>query len=94
MMANADQGMCSELKVNNCLAGIRSRKTDPFNQHLYVAITRARIQLFLFESDETAVASVIKLLTQDVPQPLVEITRPNDANVSNQIIEIYHFDLA
>lgn len=68
--------------MNNRLACTSPRVTDPFNQHLYVAITRARIQLFLFESDETAVASVIKLLTQDVPEPLVEVTRPNDANVS------------
>lgn len=86
--------MCSELKVNICLARTSSCKTNPFNQHLYVAITRARIQLFLFESDETAISSVIKLLTQDVPQPLVETTRPNDANVSSPTIEIYRFDLA
>lgn len=86
--------MCSELKVNNRLACTSSGKTDRFNQHLYVAITRARIQLFLFESDETAVASVIKLLTQDVPQPLIEITRSNDSNVSGLIINICPIDLA
>ena len=74
--------MCSELKVNICLVCTGFCKTKTFNQHLYVAITRARIQLFLFESDETAVASVIRLLTQDVPKPLVNITRPNDAEVS------------
>lgn len=51
-----------------------------------MAITRARIQLFLIESDESAVASVVKLLTEDVSQSLVEVTRPNDANVSGPLM--------
>lgn len=92
-MANVAQGMCLELKVNICLAFTRSCKANPFNQHLYVAITRARIRLFLFEGDETAVTSVIQLLTQDAPEPLVKITRPTDANVSGLIVDICRFDL-
>jgi hypothetical protein len=32
-------------------------------------------------------ASVVKLFTQDVPESLVEVTRPTDANVSSAPIE-------
>ncbi|OCL09185.1 hypothetical protein AOQ84DRAFT_221144 [Glonium stellatum] len=51
-------------------------------KHLYVAITRARIQLSIIESSESAVAPVVKLLTQDLPEPLVEVTGPHHPNVS------------
>jgi len=77
---------------------VASSRSKPFyiaetsNQHLYVAVTRARIQLFLIESNEAAIASVVKLFTQDVPESLVEVTRLNDANVSSPPIEAQHTD--
>lgn len=87
MFANAPQGMCSDLKVISSSQSKSFYIADTPNQHLYVAVTRARIQLFLIESDETAIASVVTLLTQDVPESLVEVTRQNDANVSSPAIE-------
>jgi hypothetical protein len=53
-----------------------------YNQHLYVAITRARIKLLIIESSENAVAPVVKLLTEDHSKPLVDVTRLHDPNVS------------
>jgi len=47
---------------------------------LYVAATRARSQLFLVEGSENATAPVVKLFTQDVPRPLIEVTSPGTAD--------------
>ena len=54
-------------------------------KHLYVAITRARIQLILIESSEMAVAPMLELLTQMVPKPLIDISRPYDSDFQDRI---------
>ena len=46
-------------------------------KHLYVAITRARVQLFIVESSETIAASVLKLLGTDSSGSLVQVTSPS-----------------
>ena len=51
-------------------------------QSLYVAVTRSRIQLFLMESGDRELAPVEKVLCEDVPVPLLDVTRPHEADVS------------
>ena len=51
-------------------------------QSLYVAVTRSRIQLFLMESGDREIAPVEKMLYEDAPVPLVDVTRPHEADVS------------
>lgn len=94
-----DSNLCLLMLLRGCVRISRqpaSSQSKPFyiadtvDQHLYVAVTRARIQLFFIESDETAVASIVKLLTQDVPESLVNVTRLNDANVSSPVLENQH----
>ncbi len=46
-------------------------------KHLYVAVTRARIQLFIVETTEDTAVSVQRLLVNDFSGALVEVTRPN-----------------
>lgn len=74
-------------------AGVRSLdilKTDPDRfdsrrhggmcpelKSLYVAITRARIHLFIMEGSENTAVSLIKLLSQDASQTLIEVTGPD-----------------
>lgn len=75
--------MCSDLKVASLIPNCNfSISLITFDQHLYVAVTRARIQLFFVETNETAIASVVKLLTQDLPEALVDITKKDHSNVS------------
>ena len=49
-------------------------------KNLYVAITRARMQLFLMERSEKAVISVVKLLTSGSLGSLVDVARPHEAD--------------
>ena len=56
-------------------------------QSLYVAVTRSRIQLFLMESGDREIAPVEKVLYEDPPVPLVDVTRPHEADVSFAVIE-------
>lgn len=56
-------------------------------QSLYVAVTRSRIQLFLMESGDCEIAPVEKVLYEDTPVPLVDVTRPHEADVSFVAIE-------
>ena len=46
-------------------------------KNLYVAITRARVQLFIMESSETTAAAVQKLLGHDTSRSLVHVTSPS-----------------
>lgn len=64
-----------------------------FIQHLYVAVTRARIRLFFIETDGNAVDSILELLTQDDSRSLVEVTRPMDANVSSTAFGFLQIDI-
>lgn len=43
-------------------------------KHLYVAITRARMHLFIMESSESTAASVLKFLSKDASKTLLEVT--------------------
>ena len=43
----------------------------------YVAVTRARTQLFIVEPNEGTAATVRQLLTDDLPEPVVEVTGPS-----------------
>lgn len=54
-------------------------------KHFYVAVTRARIQLFIVESSEDTAASVLKLLTPDASAGLVDITRPGQNDFSLRV---------
>ena len=54
-------------------------------KHLYVAITRARLQLFLLESSEKAMISIVDLLTMDIPEPLVDVTRPYESGFPEKL---------
>ena len=49
----------------------------PELKSLYVAITRARIHLFIMEASENTAVSVVKFLSQDASQTLVEVTGPD-----------------
>ena len=53
-------------------------------KNLYVAVTRARNQLFVVESSETTAASVLKLLAHD-PQALIDVTRPKQGDFKMKI---------
>ena len=46
-------------------------------KHLYVAITRARVQLFIMESSETTAITVLKFLSEDTSGPFVQVTSPS-----------------
>lgn len=54
-------------------------------KHLYVAITRARIQLFLIESSEEAMVSVVRLLTSGPSGSLVDVVRPHEEGFSDML---------
>lgn len=57
-------------------------------KHLYVAATRARIRFFLIESSESVVRPIIKLLTDDVSKPLIELIRPNHPKFAEKVLEL------
>ena len=52
-----------------------------------MAVTRSRIQLFLMESGDDEIAPVEKVLCDDTPVPLVDVTRPHEADVSSAAID-------
>jgi len=54
-------------------------------KHLYVAVTRARIQLFIVETSEDTAASIQRLLADEESGALVEITRPSQADFSIRV---------
>ena len=45
-------------------------------KHLYVAITRARVGLFIMETSEATAATVLRVLDEDTPTPLIDVTSP------------------
>lgn len=51
-------------------------------KHLYVAITRARNQLWFVESSEDSVEPVLESLTENGKLELVEVVRQKDPDVS------------
>lgn len=57
----------------------------PELKNLYVAVTRARNQLFMVECSETTAASVLKLLAHDSSKPLVEVTRPGQEDFAMRL---------
>ena len=46
-------------------------------KNLYVAITRARVQLFIMESSETTAATVLKFLSDNTSRSIVHVTSPS-----------------
>jgi superfamily I DNA/RNA helicase len=52
-----------------------------FIQHFYVAITRARKQLWLLESSAETTTGILHVLEHSAKEPLVEVVRPTDRNV-------------
>lgn len=46
-------------------------------KHLYVAITRARVQLFIMESSENTATTVLNFLAGDTSESLVQLTSPS-----------------
>ncbi len=75
-------------------AGLRSldklknqpAKFDPRRQggmcselkNLYVAITRARVHLFIMENSESSALIVMRILSEDGAEAFIEVTRPGD----------------
>ena len=47
-----------------------------------MAVTRSRVQLFLMESGDQEIATVQKALRDDPPIPLIDVTRPDEVDVS------------
>ena len=54
-------------------------------KHLYVAITRAKIQLFLLESSEKAMVTIVELLTSSPFGSLVDVTRPHEEDFAEKL---------
>ena len=54
-------------------------------KHLYVAITRARTQLFFLESSEKATLSIVELLTSGSSGSLVDVTRPYEGDFPKKL---------
>ena len=52
---------------------------------LYVAVTRARVQLFLMESSDSEIRHVEKILHQNSQEPLVDISRPTDQDFAEKL---------
>lgn len=52
---------------------------------LYVAVTRPRIQLFIIKSSDRDLAVVERNLSKHVPEPLVDVTRPGNANFVHKL---------
>ncbi|KAH8693394.1 hypothetical protein GQ44DRAFT_832739 [Phaeosphaeriaceae sp. PMI808] len=74
-----------------CLGSLVSPTKEPFDRikhaalcselkHLYVAITRARITLSIIESSETRASDIVKVFTQSVQEPLIDVVKPGDPN--------------
>ena len=54
-------------------------------KNLYVAVTRARVQLFIIESSEETAAFAEKLLTNGASEKLVEVFRPGDKDFNLRV---------
>lgn len=54
-------------------------------KNLYVAVTRARSQLFIVEGSETTAATVLKLLAHDSSKPLIEATHPGQEDFAMKL---------
>ena len=54
-------------------------------KHLYVAITRAKIQLFLLESSEKAMVTIVELLASSPSGSLVDVTRPHEGGFAEKL---------
>ena len=54
-------------------------------KHLYVAITRARVQLFIMESSVTAATTVMKFLGNGTPGSLLYVTSPSHEDFAMRI---------
>ena len=54
-------------------------------KHLYVAITRARVQLFIMESSVTAATTVMKFLGNGTPESLLHVTSPSHEDFAMRI---------
>ncbi len=46
-------------------------------KNLYVAITRARVHLFIMESSETTATAILRFLSNDIPGALIHVTSPS-----------------
>jgi len=76
-----NQALCSELKVDQFL--YRDLFTTNNNgQSLYVAVTRARKQLWFMETQEHSADPVIQALSQGGSLELAEVVKQEDPDVS------------
>ena len=81
-------GVRSLIALKTDVDGFDARKHGgmcPELKHLYVAITRARSQLSIVEGSEPTERSILKLLTEGPPGPLVEVIRPNDEGFTARV---------
>jgi hypothetical protein len=76
------QALCSELKVDPSIYhGFLF--TNNYLQSLYVAVTRARKQLWFMETQEHSVDPVLQALSQGDSLELAEVVRQDDLDVSD-----------
>ena len=54
-------------------------------KHLYVAVTRPRIQLWFLESSSEAAEPIVKLLEGNGTKPLVDVVRRDDPDVNERL---------
>ena len=54
-------------------------------KHLYVAITRARVQLFIMESSGATATTILKFLANQTPGSLVHVTSPNQEDFAMRL---------
>ena len=54
-------------------------------KHLYVAITRARVQLFIMETSVTTATTVLKFLGHHTPEPLLHVTSPGEEDFAMRL---------
>jgi ATP-dependent exoDNAse (exonuclease V) beta subunit len=61
-----------------------------YNQSLYVAVTRARKQLWFMETQENSVDPIIQTLSLSNNLELAEVVKQKDDNASNLLIQLTH----
>ncbi|KAH0558796.1 hypothetical protein GP486_004564 [Trichoglossum hirsutum] len=78
--------LCPELKVFDLLSfPVFLRDANLATKHLYVAVTRARIQLSIIESrKDGCVSEAIRVFTQNTSEPLVDVVHPGDPEASKK----------
>ena len=54
-------------------------------KNLYVAITRARVHLYIMESSKTTAATILKFLGDNTPKSIVDVTSPSHEDFATRL---------